>query len=99
MYNLGMSVMTVSQARAALPSVIDQVEAGEWVTITRHGRVVAVVVSPDALPAGPRVDLQWRIDRVGELLEQARERPLPKDGFTPERADELVAAIRADRER
>jgi prevent-host-death family protein len=99
MYNMAMSVMTVSQARAALPSVIDQVEAGEWVTITRHGRAVAVVVSPEALPSGPRVDLQWRIDRIGELLEQSRERPLPKEGFTPERAEELVAAIRADRDR
>lgn len=99
MYNQVMSAMTVSQARAALPSVIDEVEAGGRVTITRHGRVVAVVVPPDALLDARVVDLQRRVDRVGELLEQGRKRPVPPDVLSPGRADDLVAAIRADRDR
>jgi antitoxin (DNA-binding transcriptional repressor) of toxin-antitoxin stability system len=41
--------MTVSEARAALPELLDRVLAGEEVTITRHGRPVAVVVRPDSL--------------------------------------------------
>ena len=41
-----MATMTVSEARAALPEVLDRVAEGEEVTITRHGRAVAVVVHP-----------------------------------------------------
>lgn len=49
MYNLSMAVMTISEARAALPEVLDRVAEGEEVTITRHGRPVAVVVRPDVV--------------------------------------------------
>jgi prevent-host-death family protein len=38
-----MAVMTVSEARAALPEVLNRVAEGEEVTITRHGRAVAVI--------------------------------------------------------
>ena len=44
-----MTSMSASQARAALPEILDRVTAGEEVTITRHGRAVAIVVRPDAL--------------------------------------------------
>jgi antitoxin (DNA-binding transcriptional repressor) of toxin-antitoxin stability system len=39
--------MTISEARAALPEVLNRVAEGEEITITRHGRPVAVVVRPD----------------------------------------------------
>jgi len=42
-----MAVMTISEARAALPEVLNRVAEGEEITITRHGRPVAVVVRPD----------------------------------------------------
>ena len=48
-----MSVISVSEARRTLPAQIDLVEAGERVEITRHGKVVAVLVSPSAV-ASPR---------------------------------------------
>jgi len=53
-----MAMMTISEARAALPEVLDRVAGGEEVTITRHGRPVAVVIRPDifvepAVSAGP----------------------------------------------
>src|SRR4051794_15680318 len=52
MYDDGVSTsITVSKARAALPQILERVLAGEEVTITRHGRAVAVVVRPDALRA------------------------------------------------
>jgi prevent-host-death family protein len=44
-----MATLTVSQARASLPELLTRVEAGEEVTITRHGRPVAVLVRPDTL--------------------------------------------------
>jgi prevent-host-death family protein len=43
-YDPGHGNDVVSEARAALPEVLDRVGAGEDVTITRHGRPVAVVV-------------------------------------------------------
>jgi prevent-host-death family protein len=43
--------MTVSEARAKLPSLLDRIGAGEEVTITRHGRAVAVLIRPEALRA------------------------------------------------
>jgi prevent-host-death family protein len=39
---------SVAEARAHLPAVIDQAEAGEAVEITRRGRLVAVVLSREA---------------------------------------------------
>ncbi len=44
-----MVMMTVPEARAVLPDLLSRVESGEEVTITRHGRPVAVLVRPDAL--------------------------------------------------
>ena len=46
-----MAVMTISEARAALPEVLNRVAEGEEITITRHGRPVAVVVRPDIVLA------------------------------------------------
>jgi prevent-host-death family protein len=45
------TTMTVSEARAALPQILDRILAGEEVTLTRHGQPVAVVVRPDTLRA------------------------------------------------
>jgi prevent-host-death family protein len=39
---------SVAEARAHLPSIIDQAEAGETVELTRRGRPVAVVLSREA---------------------------------------------------
>jgi antitoxin (DNA-binding transcriptional repressor) of toxin-antitoxin stability system len=94
-----MKALTVSEARAALPSVLDRVERGEEVTITRHGRPVAVVVRPDLLNARRRSDVWGEADRLGALLDAARHAAAPTTpGIAPDRADEIVAAIRADRD-
>jgi antitoxin (DNA-binding transcriptional repressor) of toxin-antitoxin stability system len=42
---------TVSEARAALPQIVQRVLAGEEITLTRNGEAVAFVVRPDRLRA------------------------------------------------
>lgn len=87
--------MTASEARAALPELLNRVEDGEEVTITRHGRVVAVVVSPRALRSRRAEAVLATADHVHELLASARAAPLPESGLTEGRAEELISEIRA----
>lgn len=105
-----MAMMTISEARAALPEVLDRVAGGEEVTITRHGRPVAVVVRPDILWSRRVGGALGDAERIHELLAEAANAPLPaetgpaaaslpeEDGLTAERAEELIAAIRAGRD-
>ena len=92
--------VTVSEARAALPRLLDRVLAGEEVTITRHGEPVAVVVRPDALRMRRAEGAFARAQAVHELLERGRQSPLPPEGsLSLEYAEELIAEIRAGRDR
>jgi PHD/YefM family antitoxin component YafN of YafNO toxin-antitoxin module len=121
-----MAMMTVSEARAALPEVLDRVTGGEEVTITRHGRPVAVVIRPDILWSRRLGGALDDAERIHELLAEAAATPLPSEagspetgpagmetagmetagmetaetgtGLTAERAEELIAAIRAGRD-
>lgn len=85
--------MSMSEARKAWAELLDRVEAGEQVTITRHGRRVAVVSPP---PSWEERLSPATAENLA-LLNAAR-------GMTPtrylsiEQAEELVAAIRADRD-
>ncbi len=99
LYNLAMTTVTASVARQTLPAQLDRVEAGEQIAITRHGRVVAVLVSPEDLKQGRAAEV-WR--RAYEL--QARLEGLRGEEFQPaaislERAEQLVEAIREGRSR
>lgn len=58
------------EAKTHLAALLDRVERGERVTITRHGHAVAVLVPPTAEP-GRTVDAA-----VAELLELRRGRRL-----------------------
>jgi antitoxin (DNA-binding transcriptional repressor) of toxin-antitoxin stability system len=92
-------VLTVSQARASLPELLTRVEEGEEVTITRHGRAVAVLVRPDVLRARAHVVIDDAV-RIHELLAGAGAAGLPAEqGISEERAEELIAEIRAGRDR
>jgi antitoxin (DNA-binding transcriptional repressor) of toxin-antitoxin stability system len=95
-----MATMTVSQARAALPEVLDRVAEGEQITITRHGRPVAVVVRPDVIWSTSRAGAMLaEAERIHQLLSEAAAAPWPEGpGLTAERAEELIAEIRADRD-
>jgi antitoxin (DNA-binding transcriptional repressor) of toxin-antitoxin stability system len=98
MYNRSMATLTVSQARAALPELLTRVEQGEEVTITRHGRAVAVLVRPDVLWTRSNVAIETA-DRVHDLLAAAAASDLPLGvGLTAEKAEELLAEIRSGRD-
>lgn len=94
-----MSTMTASEARAALPELLDRVLAGDEVTITRHGRPVAVVVRPDALRVRRAERALSSAARVSEMLARSRRSILAASGaLDEERAEALIAEVRAGRE-
>jgi antitoxin (DNA-binding transcriptional repressor) of toxin-antitoxin stability system len=93
--------MTISEARAALPEVLDRVADGEEMTITRHGRAVAVVVRPDILwSRGRAEEVIIQADSLHQLLTGAAAEAGPEKatGLTERRAEELISAIRTERE-
>lgn len=93
-----MAVLTISQARAALPELLTRVEEGEEVTITRHGRAVAVMVRPDVLRSRAHVVIEDSA-RIHGLLASAAESDLPeRPGLSLDRAEELIRDIRAGRD-
>lgn len=90
--------MSVSEARAALPQILDRVLAGEEVTITRHGRAVAVVVRPDAIRVRRADRALAEAERVRDLLARGRATRLPDAPVVSvERAEELAAEVAASR--
>jgi prevent-host-death family protein len=94
-----MTSMNASEARAALPELLNRVEDGEEVTITRHGRPVAVLVRPDALRARRAEAVLEEAARIHELLAEAAAASMPEGtGLTEQRAEELIAEIRASRD-
>ncbi len=94
-----MSQLSVSEARARLPEVLDRVAQGDEITITRHGQPVAVVVRPDALRTRRAEGAIRRGRQVGDLLSAAGQQPLRPGGVSAERAEELVRAVRDSRDR
>ncbi len=94
-----MARLSVSEARARLPEVLDRVERGEEITITRHGRPAAVLLRPDAVRVRRAERMIERAREVAELVSAARARPLPEAVVSAERAQEWVEAVRADRDR
>jgi prevent-host-death family protein len=95
-----MSQVSATEARNTLPDVLDRVARGEEVTITRHGRPVAVVVRPDALRPRRATEAWARAADIRSLLDEGRRTPLSSAGAVGEtRADELIAEVRAGRKR
>ncbi len=93
-----MPIMSATEARAALPQLLDRVTDGDEVTITRHGRPVAVLVRPDSLHAR-RADAAFaEADELRRLLQGARRSALPVAGLSAERAAELAQEVRAGRD-
>jgi antitoxin (DNA-binding transcriptional repressor) of toxin-antitoxin stability system len=93
-----MTTMTVTEARAALPQLLDRVHEGEEVTITRHGRPVAVLVRPDVLRSR-RADAVLEVSAtIRDALEEGRRSPLAeRPTLSKKRADALVEQVRAGR--
>lgn len=94
-----MTTFSVTEARAKLPAIIDMVIDGQQVEITRHGKPVAVLIDPVSLRRRKLTPAMRQAKWLAELREAAAEGRLPPGpGLAPGRADELVAAIRADRD-
>ncbi|MFN2486609.1 MAG: type II toxin-antitoxin system Phd/YefM family antitoxin [Acidimicrobiia bacterium] len=94
------NTMTVSEARASLPEIVERVSAGEEVTLTRHGVPVAVVVRPDLLRVRRVNHALSKATEVEDILELGRRSNLNAQGaMTAERANELVADVRSARSR
>jgi prevent-host-death family protein len=93
-----MVTLTVSEARAGLPDLLNRVEDGEEITITRHGRVVAVLVRPDMLRARRAERALADAEQIHQLLAAARTTPLTgSGGVSADRAEDLIAEVRAGR--
>lgn len=91
-------IISVSEARATLPDLLDRVADGEEVTITRHGQPVAVVLRPDAVRMR-RANVDAMVADIRALRLAARDVELASlPGLTVERAEELIAEIRAGRD-
>jgi prevent-host-death family protein len=67
--------MTATQAKAKLLAVLDDVESGESVEITRHGRLVARIVPARGAPA-----LRGR--HAGVVMSNAADEELFSTGVT-----------------
>jgi prevent-host-death family protein len=94
-----MTTLTISEARATLPDVVDRVSRGEEVTITRHGQPVAVVVRPDMLRPRRAVELYAETEWLRRIYEEAGRTPLSETRpLTRQQAEELLAEVRASRE-
>jgi prevent-host-death family protein len=99
LYSRKVERVNASKARAILPEILDRVEAGEEITIVRHGRAIAVVVSPASLRSRKASEAFGAAARVRATLDQARSLPLPSQGLSLDRADALVNEIEAARTR
>lgn len=94
---MGITV-TASEARATLPDVLGRVAEGHEVTITRHGKPVAVVVRPDALRVRRAEGALAAAASVADRLARARSTPLStRPTLDERRAAELVTDIDAER--
>ncbi|MFI5428006.1 type II toxin-antitoxin system Phd/YefM family antitoxin [Aeromicrobium sp. UC242_57] len=92
-----MTVYPISKARAELAALLDEVERGGEVVITRNGRPAARLVKP-AMPSPRTADIMQAADRISVELDLARRRKLsPPDPDAPP-ADALVSGLRADRD-
>jgi antitoxin (DNA-binding transcriptional repressor) of toxin-antitoxin stability system len=92
--------MSVSEARAALPQLLESVTNGDEVTITRHGRAVAVVVRPDTLRVRRADAALSQAAEVHDLIQNSKKKRLiSRTALSEARAEELIANVRAGRSR
>ena len=93
-----MPTISLSEARAALPALLDRVGEGEEITITRHGVPVAVVVRPDALRVRRAASALEEAESLRDTLERARSIALhDAPVLEPAVADAYVADLRVTR--
>ena len=87
----------MTEARNRWTEVPDRVVEGEEVIITRFGRPVAVIVTPEALARRRVGDAIDQANRLRDLLDLARTSS-SSSGPSPSRAADLAARLRGDRD-
>lgn len=63
-----MATITLKDAKAGLSAIVDKASAGEFVTITRHGKPTAVLVSVDMAEAAKRAVKRTKKSFADQLL-------------------------------
>ena len=87
-----------AEARATLPALLDRVADGEEITITRHGRPVAVMVHPDALRVRRAREFMRQAEDIDRLLSDHRSvARQPRSGLSDAEVEARVADLHADR--
>ena len=83
MRDIPVITVNLAQAKARLSELLDKVEHGESVVITRHGRAVATLsaFAPPKQPLKPMADFRARMPRLRRssaiLLREARDEEPP----------------------
>lgn len=92
-----MPTVTINEARASLPELIDQARAGNKVIITRQGFPLADIIphQPEPKEVLP-IDVEAFAKELGEYLKVPR--PIERGISDPGWADRLITQIRADRD-
>lgn len=94
------TTLNIGDVQADLPTLIDRVMDGDEITITRHGRPVAVLVRADALRPRRATPSIERAEQLRGVLERGRVTELSdRGGIDSHRGDELVADLRRGRSR
>lgn len=63
-----MATISLKDAKAGFSALVDKASAGEFVTITRHGKPTAVLVSVDAAEAAKRANRKMKANFADHLL-------------------------------
>jgi len=63
-----MSTISLKDAKAGFSAIVDKASGGEFVTITRHGKPAAVLVSVDAAEAARKAVRRNRKSLTDHLL-------------------------------
>lgn len=88
---------TVTEARATLPELLDRVEAGDEVVITRHGKPIAVLVAPERVRIRHAATSLDAARHLADLLAAAAQQPQGQPTITAHLAEQLVGEVRAAR--
>jgi prevent-host-death family protein len=91
-----MESLSLTDARAQLPQLLDRVAAGESFTITRHGAAVAVLAGHDEWMKTKTHDVILQARELGRRLDEARGKPIDWSGppGDPAETDALIEELR-----
>ena len=79
-----MRTVQFSEAKARLSGLVDAVEGGETINISRHGRIVARIVSPEA---DDRSRASRAVQRIREMKQRGRQTGITVEDILSARDD------------